>query len=367
MIKKSLLVLIVLFLTQYAYSNRFDGEWVIPNFDIKLADKFADKILVCLSHEYPSQEKFVQEKAGEMFQPSQVHPVFYGCQSWQGAVKGYWSLVRLLKMYPDLEKRDSIIEFIDAHLNELAIEQEIKFFAMESSFCTQYSSYGYAWFLKFNEELMTWTNPLAKRWGEALSPLTSVILRKQYEYLLGLYYPIRNGSQSNTAFALSFTYDYAKEAGDIKLEAFVSERALFYFENDNSNPSIWEPESDDLFSSTLIEAELMSKVMTDIEFIRWFKNFMPDFPSNLQAPAVIERFSGTNHRILDGLNINRSWCLFEIARDMPSRSPIQEEMWLAGMRHASDALPIVTNEALEHVEWLIPYAIYMYSKKENID
>ncbi len=71
-------------------------------------------------------------------------------------------------------------------------------------------TYGWAWLLKLQQELLS--NPLDKEkgWSHALKPLVDDIVAKYKKFLPSLVYPIRVGVHANTAFGLIFAYDYAK-------------------------------------------------------------------------------------------------------------------------------------------------------------
>ena len=70
-------------------------------------------------------------------------------------------------------------------------------------------TYGWAWLLKLSEELNTWDHPIAKEILQNMEPLESKIIEGYLSYLPKLNYPVRVGTHTNTAFGLSFAYDYA--------------------------------------------------------------------------------------------------------------------------------------------------------------
>jgi restriction endonuclease S subunit len=58
--------------------------------------------------EYPNKLNQTIGSASDLKTPKELHPAFYGCFDWHSAVHGHWSLVRLLKQFPDLEQKTEI-------------------------------------------------------------------------------------------------------------------------------------------------------------------------------------------------------------------------------------------------------------------
>ncbi len=133
-------------------------------------------------------------------------------------------------------------------------------------------TYGWAWLLKLQQELLS--NPLDKKkgWSKVLQPLADVILTKYKEFLPSLVYPIRVGVHSNTAFGLIFAYDYAKSkedvsctcmlllkqvilgVGETELLDLVKFNATNHFHSDKECPLTWEPSGNDFLSPCLQES-----------------------------------------------------------------------------------------------------------------
>jgi hypothetical protein len=125
-------------------------------------------------------------------------------------------------------------------------------------------------------------------------------------------------------------------------------------------PASWEPEGDDFFSPSLIEADLMRRVLDKEEFQKWFSGFLPVIPLSLQHPAVVADRADPTGVHLDGLNLSRAWCMFEIAKILPAGSTMARDLQLIGTEHAQDALPHVISENYLGTHWLATFAVYMY-------
>src|SRR5690606_29984457 len=152
------------------------------------------------------------------------------------------------------------------------ILQEIVYFSKDPSY---ERTYGWAWLLKLAEELHTWNDPLARELEENLQPLTEVIVNGYINFLPKLNYPIRIGEHSNTAFGLTFAYDYAKTVNDTVLSELITVRARDFYLQDADCPITWEPGGFDFLSPCLEEADIMRRVLRKEEFGHWLRKFLP--------------------------------------------------------------------------------------------
>ncbi len=69
--------------------------------------------------------------------------------------------------------------------------------------------------------------------------------------------------------ALCFALDYAKAVGHKPLADLIEERSRFYFANDAGVPAAWEPSGADFFSPSLMEADLMRRVLPRAKYYVW--------------------------------------------------------------------------------------------------
>ncbi len=184
----------------------------VTNLDLDLAqaNRLASLPLHCIQKEYPNKPGVVYEKAEDIASPKAQHPAFYGCFDWHSAVHGHWVLVRLLKNFDNLEQDSTIRQMLAENLTADNIQKEIEYFSLNPFTSSFERTYGWAWLFKLTEELKTWDNPQAQDWYKNLQPLTDLMIEKYTEYLPKLNYPIRVGEHSNTAFGLTFAWDYAK-------------------------------------------------------------------------------------------------------------------------------------------------------------
>ena len=194
------------------------------------ANRLAELPLGCIQNPLPYKSGIVIEKLEDLAMPIEHHPAFYGCFDWHSAVHGHWSLVYLLKTFPNLERRNEAMEMMDKNLTKANIEKEVAYFTMNTQSASFERTYGWAWLLKLQEELYTWDNPKAKEWYKNLEPLADYIAKAYIDYLPKLVYPIRVGEHSNTAFGLSFAYDYAQTVGNTELEKMIKDSAIRFYE-----------------------------------------------------------------------------------------------------------------------------------------
>ena len=348
-------------------------------FDGGYARRFAELALGCVRREYPNKLDHVLDGPADVRPPGELHPAFYGCYDWHSAVHGHWLLVRLLRAGPGTLPEDAVREALGANLTveNLGAEDEYLRDPGRPSF---ERPYGWAWLLKLHEELYHWADPDAARWFDALRPLAATVVEKYLSFFPKQRYPIRVGTHFNTAFGLAFAWDYAHALGggpgkkvlDVRtlqriglLKQLVSERARTYFAGDRDAPAAWEPGGDDFLSPSLVEADLMRRVLAPDEFARWFEGFLPDLvegrPAGLLAPAEVADRADPKIVHLDGLNLSRAWCMRAVAAALPEDSPRRGVLARSAARHAEATLPHVTSGDYAGEHWLATFAVYMLS------
>lgn len=344
-------------LQQVSAANRTDTLSI--RIDVRQAEKLARLAYGCIHTEYANHIQHLMLSDRDAATPSQLHPAFYGCYDWHSSVHGHWLLVKLLKNFPQMQVRDSIIAAMDLSLTKENIAAEVDYFKVKGRISYE-RPYGWGWLLKLAAELADWDDPLGKKWSAVLRPLTDQIVDNFETYLPGLYYPLRRGVHANTAFALYLALDWATLSGDTHFEALLKERAKFYFQQDKRIPAAWEPEGDDFLSPALMEANLMRKVMDEKTFAKWFRTFLPGLPASLSHPAVVADRSDPTGVHLDGLNLSRAWCMNEIAAALRSagRQPVLLEQ--TAKLHAGDALPHVLSDNYLGTHWLATFALLYY-------
>jgi len=329
--------------------------------DLQQANRLMELPLACIQNELPYKSGIVIAKPEDLKMPVEHHPAFYGCFDWHSAVHGHWSMIYLLKTFPDLAKKRQAIEMLDTHLTEENILKELAYFSMNKESLSFERTYGWAWLLKLQEELYTWDDPLAKKWYDNIKPLANYISSSYIEYLPKLVYPIRVGEHTNTAFGLSFAFDYAERVGDVKLLSSIKENALRFYGQDADCPISWEPSGHDFLSPCLQELDIMRKVLPESDFEKWSASFLPllaDQKLNLEPGKIIDRTDGKLVH-LDGLNFSRAWCLYAM-KDNTNAYNLATE-------HLDFSLSKITDGDYAGQHWLASFALYAFKTRTQID
>jgi hypothetical protein len=318
----------------------------------EIAARFATIALGHVTREYPHKLDHVMDGPEDLLGPRALHPIFFGSFDWHSCVHGWWLMLRLRRLFPDLAEA----RHVDALAGEMLIEEKV---AGELAYLDRaYSGgferpYGWAWLLALHLEAVSHED---RPWAASLRPLAEAFAGRFFSYLPRLTYPIRAGTHFNTAFALILALDWA-EAMDPALAALIGERAKAYYGEDRNCPA-WEPGGDDFLSPSLTEALLMRRLMEREEFRAWFAAFLPGLaagePPSLFTPAFVSDRSDGKIAHLDGVNLSRAWCWRAIAGALDPA--------LAGLaRRAADAhigasLPHVAGDYMgEH--WLATFAL----------
>ncbi len=328
------------------------------NLDLEEAERLSRLAFECIDQEYPNKLGQVLGDSSYLAPPSTLHPTFYGCFDWHSAVHGHWSLVRILKEYPNISGAGEIRKKISANLTPTNIAREVAYF--DDVHNKNYErTYGWAWLLKLVEELDGWEDEEGQSWRQALRPLENLMVEKFEAFLPKLTYPIRVGEHPNTAFALSLAWDYAEKVKRDSLRLLIESRARAYYLDDKNCPIGWEPGGFDFLSPCLEEADIMSRVLPQKEFQKWMKGFLPSLES-LEPAEVSDRSDGKLVH-LDGLNLSRAWVLYRLAERLPEQE--------SGIRNLADlhlaaSLPEVSGGDYAGGHWLASFALYALASKD---
>jgi Protein of unknown function (DUF2891) len=328
----------------------------------KHASGFAQLALKGLQKEYPNKPGDVLGSAADVMSPKALHPAFYGCFDWHSSVHGHWMVVRLLKTFPDLPEKQQIRKVLAEHLTADNLKIETDYFKGTNRKSFE-RTYGWAWLLKLAEELRAWDDPDAREWSKNLKPLADTMVANYLAFLPKQTYPIRTGVHPNTAFGLAFALDYARAVGHKALGDLIEERSRTYYGNDAGIPAKWEPDGADFFSPSLMEADLMRRVLPVKDFQAWLKNFLPDLakgePKTLLTPATVSDRTDPQIVHLDGLNLSRAWCMRSIGAALPAGDPVCKVLAEAAVGHAEAALDHVASGNYGGEHWLATFATYM--------
>lgn len=332
--------------------------------NLQQANALAKLPVKCLQQEYPNKLSQLLADASEIQSPKQLHPAFYGCFDWHSSVHGHWSLVYLLKKFPNLEGKEDIIAKLKINLSKENIAQEVAYLNKKHEKSYE-RMYGWAWLLKLQLELDELEEPFAEELAQNLEPLTEVIVERYMEFLPKLNYPIRVGTHTSTAFGLNLAMDYALARKFLPLQESIQVNALRLFKNDIDCPFAWEPSGTDFLSPCMEEIGIMQRVMQHDEFLKWLKDFAPDLfkkKFKWEPGKVSDRTDG--HLVhLDGLNFSRAWNMYRLIWGYPKE--------LGHLKAIADAhfkysLPSITDGNYEGEHWLASFALYAFEQREYL-
>ena len=237
------------------------AEEPMPALTREQASGFARLALKGLGKEYPNKPEHVMAGPDDVKGPKALHPAFYGSYDWHSSVHGHWMLARLLRLFPDLPEGTEIRAVLAEHLTAENLKAEAELLRPQGEQAVRAAlRLGLAAEARRGIPAAG-TTRTAKRWSQNLRPLADVVVARYVEFFPKQTYPIRTGVHPNTAFGLAFAHDYARAVDDTRLRELVEERARAYFGDDSDAPARWEPSGADFFSPSLVEADLMRRVL----------------------------------------------------------------------------------------------------------
>ncbi len=359
-------ILVIMALATAAYSNAQTSQYFSIKKDssgfvltTKGASLLVSLPLKCITQEFPNKTNHTSiSDSDHVLLPSKLHPAFYGCFDWHSSVHGHWMMVKLLKSFPQLPEAMAVREAINKTITRENIIQEAKYFNLPLTAPWE-RTYGWAWLLKLDEELMTWNDPDGQKWHEALQPLIQKIVALWKAFLPKQTYPNRTGIHPNTAFGLVFALDYAKATGDTSFSKAIVKSAKAVFLNDKNAPASWEPNGSDFLSPCLEEADLMRRILPAKAFITWFNQFLSTSSlKHLTILPVVSDREDLQIVHLDGLCFSRSWCMQGLAKTLPSSDPRKKMLMQSAVKHLSASLPNVVSGNYGGEHWLASFAVY---------
>ncbi|HEY0012371.1 MAG TPA: DUF2891 domain-containing protein [Allosphingosinicella sp.] len=308
-----------------------------------IAARFAEIALGHVRQEYPHKLDHVMDGPEDVAGPAELHPIFHGSFDWHSCVHGYWLLMRVRRLFPELAVRARIDALFEEMLTPEKVAGERDY--LDRAYAGGFERpYGWAWLLALHLEAQRQEEG---HWADALAPLAEAFAARFRAFLPKLTYPIRTGTHFNTAFALILALEWADANGDDELGELIHHRAADYFGTDRDCQA-WEPGGDEFLSPALTEALLMSRVWPEESFAPWLAVFLPrldeGYPRTLFTPAFVSDRSDGKIAHLDGLNLSRAWCWRALGRRD------------AAQVHLDASLPYVAGDYMgEH--WLATFAL----------
>ena len=341
-----------------------------PILDEARAVELVNLSLKCVDKKFPYKIGY-RFNSPEWIKPHyEVTPSFYGCWDWHSAVHGHWTMIKILKLFPNISVKDDIRLKLRKNLSKERLEAEYRFFNDNDFAKTFERTYGWAWLMKLYSELATWDDPEGQIWAENMLPLVNLLSQKTIDYLQVLTSPLRPGTHVNTAFSFSLMHDYAMETNDKDLLNSIKKFSNKYFSSDRDCPTRYEPSGTDFLSPCLAEAESMSKTMEKDKFSNWLRTFLPPltddkFSPLLSPPLVLDpKDPGIGHLI--GLMFHRAWTMNQLASVLPSTDERGDVFTRLAAIHARAGYDIMFDSGYGGEHWLATFAVYMMSESDRL-
>jgi hypothetical protein len=283
--------------------------------------------LSCMDHPQPrpGAVPYIWEATYTPVPDYETTRAFYGCYDWHSAVNSAWTLVRILKTFPDLPTAPAIRQKLNDHFGASNITGDLQFFKTAGTFELPY---GYAWLLRLQYELRSWNDSDAVRWAANIQPLASYMSERMITYLKGLQQPVRTGVHPNTAMAMDNALGYARNF-DPALESEIRASADRLFKRDIHCNTAAEPGPSDFASPCLMEAAIIAQLMDRESFLPWLDAFLPQLysaefrpltkglgPEFVKNPAAV---ASKSHIV--GLAFVRATSMGELANALPPTDP----------------------------------------------
>ena len=318
--------------------------------DSQLASHMARIALGHVRKEYPHKLDHVLLGDQDALPPRVLHPIFYGSFDWHSCVHGWWTLLTLRRLFPDIAEAAAIDEIASDTFTAEKAAAELAYLDRPLSRGFE-RPYGWAWLLYLHLE----ASRHEEGWAAELEPLARAFAGRLSDYLQILTYPIRVGTHFNTAFALTLSLEWAEQF-DRPLADLICMCSLHWFGADRDCQA-WEPGGDEFLSSALSEALCMARTHR-AEFPAWFGHFLPAVshrqPASLFEPAIVSDRSDGKIAHLDGLNLSRAWCWRSIAPQLTGED--RSIALSAADEHLAAALPHIAGDYMgEH--WLASFAL----------
>jgi hypothetical protein len=374
-----LYILIAALLAPASAAAQASGDGPV-RFDRDTAIWLATLPLGCMDklQDAPRSRGYVFESTVTLKPNFQKNRAFYGCFDWHSSVNSTWTLVKILRTYPDLSIARLIREKLNDHLTADAIKGEVEFFNEDGNKSFE-RPYGWVWALRLQAELAAWDDADARKWAANLEPLTKLFLERTTPYLRTLAEPLRVGTHQNTAYALKLLFEHARLTDNKTLADLVVERGKKFFASDFGCAPNVELSGADFFSPCLVEAALMGDVMTPAEFSTWLTAFMPAtdtkaFQSllsvNMNMPGTPEELKqadmlGAKAHLM-GLGVSRARAFEDIAAALPPSDPRVEVYRRAATSLAQISIKAMYDASYEGTHWIATYIVdYLMSQQRR--
>jgi hypothetical protein len=332
-----------------------------PALSAQQASKLVQLSLHCADREYPNKPSNILDGDETVLPPRKLTPSFFGCFDWHSAVHGHWTMVRILRLFPDLPEAHRINEILDSHLTAELIAREMAYFEASRN-KTFERPYGWGWMLRLQAELVSWNCQRGSRLAAAVGPLATLLAGRMASYLKQLSFPIRAGTHTNTAFAMVHAWDYGEVTNDREFLDVLAENARRFYLQDTHCPADYEPSGEDFISPCLAEADIMRRVLEPTEFTAWFDAFLSKDGvdlENLLLPPEVRDPEDPKIGHLIGLHFHRAWTMRGMASALADDHPMNSLFTKSAAAHCEAGSKLVFESGYGGSHWLASFAVYL--------
>ncbi|MEM6708668.1 MAG: DUF2891 domain-containing protein [Pseudomonadota bacterium] len=330
-------------------------------------EQLLNATLACIHREYPHTPTHRLESAVDVLPPSELHPAFYGCVSWHSSIQGHWLLTRLARLFPELDSaaaaREALFESLS--VNNLALEVDNLAKPTQQGF---EQPYGLAWLLQLDLELAEWAaegDAFADQLSGNLEGVVTLATQHLKRSLLALSHPVRSGTHSQTAFALSLYWDWALAFDQQQHLELIRREAWRFYGEDEQCPLHYEPSGRDFLSPCLAEADLMRRVLDPLAYRRWLAAFLPQLASaddELSVAGTGAEPAGQPARF-NRLNLSRAWMLEGIGSALDADDARLAALYRAVARHRRAGLQSIIDPSTTGGHGLGSFATYLLTQR----
>src|SRR3569623_228744 len=148
------------------------------------AARFIGIALGHVTREYPHKLDHVMDGPEDVLSPRELHPIFHGSFDWHSCVHGWWLLLRLRRLFPDLAESRQVEALAERMLTPAKVAGELDY--LDRAYSGGFERpYGWAWLLALHREAQRHAD---QAWAADLAPLAHAFADRFNLYLLKLTY-----------------------------------------------------------------------------------------------------------------------------------------------------------------------------------
>src|SRR4051812_21783588 len=179
-----------------------------------------------VAREYPHKLNHVLCDDSDALSPRALHPIFFGSFDWHSCVHGWWTLLTLRRLFPQIGEAKQIERLAAESFTSHKVTTELAYLDRPLSRGFE-RPYGLGWLLYLHLE----ASRHPEQWAAELEPLAHAFAQRLRDYVQILTYPIRVGTHFNTAFALILALEWGEQF-DAPLAEQIRDRSWHWFGTD---------------------------------------------------------------------------------------------------------------------------------------